>query len=60
MPHETEHQPGTPAPVTGHYRLVNVFGSAIAHSAHVRRGEKLPMAPRGGSWRLEQETDDDE
>jgi len=60
MASDTEHLPGSTAPVTGHYRLVNVFGSPTEHSVHVRRGETLPGAPRGNRWRLERETDEDE
>jgi hypothetical protein len=55
-----EHQPGTTAPTTGHYRLLNVMGKPTQHSIHGRRGEPLPAAPRGNGWRLEQETDEDE
>jgi hypothetical protein len=55
-----EHQPGTPAPTTGRYRLLNVFGTPTGHSTHIRRGEALPDAPRAYGWRLEQETGEDE
>lgn len=55
----TNHPPGTPAPVNGRYRLVNVFGRPTEYSTHVRRGESLPHAPRGQGWQLERETDDD-
>ncbi len=60
MPHDAEHPPGAAAPVTGHYRLLNVFGTPTTHRVHVRRGEALPSAPRGHGWRLEQETDAEE
>jgi hypothetical protein len=46
-----EHQPGTHAPVTGHYEALNVFGSPTGKVEHVREGERLPRAPRGFSWR---------
>jgi hypothetical protein len=60
MTHDAEHPPGATAPVTGLYRLLNVFGNPMEHSVHVRRGQPLPHAPVGQGWRLEQETDDDE
>jgi hypothetical protein len=60
MTRNTEHPPGAIAPVTGHYRLTNVFGTATEHTALVRRGEVLPPAPRGHGWRLEQEAGEDE
>jgi hypothetical protein len=56
MMYDTEHPPGAIAPVTGHYRLLNVFGTPTGLSAHMRRGEALPAAPRGYGWLLEQET----
>ena len=52
LPDAQEHQP---APTTGHYRLLNVFGTPTEHTTHIRRGEALPAAPRGYGWRLEQE-----
>ena len=58
MPTRDEHQPGQPAPKSGVYRLLNVFGGEEATRVTVRRGETLPAAPRGYSWRLVRETDD--
>jgi hypothetical protein len=46
-----EHQPGTRAPMTGHYEEMNIFGSGTGRIEHVREGELLPRAPRGFSWR---------
>ena len=46
-----EHQPGTRAPETGHYEELNVFGSSTGRVEHVREGERLPLAPRGFTWR---------
>ena len=60
MADDTEHPPGATAPVTGHYRLLNVFGSPTGLSAHILSGDALPYAPRGHTWRLEQETGEDE
>ena len=60
MANETEHSPGAIAPTTGHYRLMNVFGTPTEHASHVRRNEPLPAAPRGHGWRLEQETGEED
>ena len=49
-----EHQPGEPAPHTGDYEELNVFGSPTGWSRHVRQGDplpSLPSLPRGFSWR---------
>ena len=40
-----------PAPATGHYEELNVFGSHTGKTAHVTEGEPLPGAPRGFTWR---------
>jgi hypothetical protein len=53
MPDPAEHPPGTSAPVSGRYRLHNVFGSPLAHVAHVRAGEPLPPAPIAHTWLLD-------
>lgn len=47
----SEHKPGEPAPHTGDYEELNVFGSPTGWSRHVRKGEPLPALPRGCSWR---------
>ena len=47
-----DYQPGDPAPETGDYEECNVFGSPTGTVAHVRKGEPLPGAPRGFTWRL--------
>ena len=46
-----EHQPGTYAPRQGRYEELNVFGSRTGKIEHVREGERLPLAPRGFTWR---------
>ena len=51
MAERQEHQPGTHAPVTGHYEALNVFGTPTGKVEHVREGERLPHAPRGFGWR---------
>jgi hypothetical protein len=51
MPERQEHQPGSLAPVTGHYEELNVFGTPTKRVQHVRKGERLPPSPRGFTWR---------
>jgi len=46
-----EHQPGTYAPRQGRYEELNVFGSRTGRIEHVWEGERLPLAPRGFTWR---------
>jgi hypothetical protein len=53
-----EHLPGWPAPASGVYRLVNIFGNNMSTHAYVVRGAILPAAPNGFGWRLERETDE--
>jgi hypothetical protein len=46
-----EHPPGEPAPASGRYEEVNVFGALTGRVAYVKEGEELPAAPRGFMWR---------
>ena len=46
-----EHRPGDRAPATGHYQLLNVFGTPTERVVHVMKDEPLPEAPRGFTWR---------
>jgi hypothetical protein len=46
-----EHQPGGPAPGTGEYEELNVFGTPTGRVAVVDKDEELPEAARGFSWR---------
>ena len=46
-----EHQPGTRAPVTGPYEELNVFGALTGRVERVCQGERLPLGPRGFTWR---------
>jgi hypothetical protein len=55
MAERQEHQPGTHAPVTGHYKELNVSGTSTGKVKHVRGGGRLPHAPRGFSWRQVEE-----
>ena len=50
----SDHQPGEPAPHTGRYEELNVFGSETGNVIHVRKGDPLPAAPHGFTWRLVQ------
>ena len=45
------HLPGEPASWEGSYQEVNVFGTPTGRY-WPRRGEWLPAAPRGYTWRL--------
>jgi hypothetical protein len=51
MPERQEQQPGTHAPVTGRYEELNIFGTRTGRIEHVREGERLPIGPRGFTWR---------
>jgi hypothetical protein len=42
---------GDPAPETGEYELLNVFGSPTGKTKHLVEGEPLPRAPRSHTWR---------
>ena len=48
---DDEHHPGTPAPASGHYHELNIFGSHTGKIVQVEEGEPLPFAPRGFKWR---------
>ena len=60
MPTRTEYRPGSVAPDSGIYRLVNVFGDPTDYCVYVRRDGRLPVAPRGFSWWWEREAVKDE
>ncbi|HTV27167.1 MAG TPA: hypothetical protein VMF32_05255, partial [Xanthobacteraceae bacterium] len=46
-----EHQSGDPAPNSGEYEELNVFGTPTGRIAVVAKDEKLPAAGRGFTWR---------
>jgi hypothetical protein len=46
-----EYQPGDPAPDTGAYEELNVFGRPTGKLAVVAKDEKLPATARGFTWR---------
>jgi hypothetical protein len=47
-----EVRPGQPAPASGCYELLNVFGTPSGEETIVERGCPTPGAPRGYMWRL--------
>jgi hypothetical protein len=51
MSDDEEHQPGDRAPATANYEELNVFGSPTGAVVHVRKGDRLPGAPRSFTWR---------
>jgi hypothetical protein len=46
------HLPGESASWEGSYQEVNVFGTPTGQTVRARRGDSLPAAPRGYTWRL--------
>jgi hypothetical protein len=51
MPGDREHVPGERVCQTGVYEELNVFGTPTGKIARVQRGEHLPAASRGFTWR---------
>ena len=43
--------PGSAAPESGTYEQLDVFRIPTGITEHVIRGERLPLAPRGYTWR---------
>jgi hypothetical protein len=52
-----ERPAGHLAPVTGLYRLLNVFGTPTQIVTRVVQDQPLPGTPTGHSWKLEREAD---
>jgi hypothetical protein len=52
MTYDSEHDPGTPAPVTGQYEELNVLGAPTGVVIDAQQGVPLPSLPRGFTWRL--------
>ena len=48
------HQPGEPASQAGHYEQLNIFGTPTGTTMFVQRGNSLPAAPIGFTWRLKE------
>jgi hypothetical protein len=53
------HLPGESASWEGAYQEVNVFVTPTGQIVRARRGEPLPAAPRGYTWRLASELVED-
>ena len=47
---------GTPAPESGSYEQLNIFGRATGHRVTVEQGMPLPPLPRGFAWRQARDT----
>jgi hypothetical protein len=47
-----DYLPEMPAPTGGIYEQYNVLGSPTGEQVSVVRGEPLPRAPRGFTWRV--------
>ncbi len=47
----SDHDPGDPAPHTGEYHEINVFGSHTGRRVYADAGTRLPSLPRGYTWR---------
>jgi hypothetical protein len=52
VPRRSEHAPTDDAPATGRYGLLNIFGTPTGEAMSASKGERLPAAPLGNSWRL--------
>jgi hypothetical protein len=50
-----EHFPAWPAPASGTYRLINIFGAKTSITAYVTEHQPLPGASVGEAWRLQVE-----
>jgi len=46
-----DHQPGDPAPSSGDYEELNVFGTPTGRVVAVTKGERLPGTAIGFTWR---------
>jgi hypothetical protein len=46
-----DHLPGEPAPHTGEYHQLNVFGTPTGWSVYAEKDKPLPSSPRGFTWR---------
>jgi hypothetical protein len=48
----TEYSAGIPAPASGTYETLNLFGRRTGHRVVLAQGEILPALPRGFTWLL--------
>jgi hypothetical protein len=51
MPNIAPLDPGAPAPETGWYEDMTVFGSPTGQRVYVSQGDPLPLRPRAFTWR---------
>jgi hypothetical protein len=49
---DVECRPGQPAPQSGWYLLLNVFGTPDGEERFIERGQPAPAAPVGYHWQL--------
>ena len=49
--HPDDHLPGSEAPEDGVYEQLNMFGVSTGIAERVGKGERLPLAPPGYTWR---------
>jgi hypothetical protein len=52
-------RPFQPAPVSGYYQLLNVFGRPSGEETFLERGFLAPSAPIEHTWRLKPPTERD-
>ena len=46
-----DYLPGCEAPEDGLYEQLNIFGLSTGITERVAKGERLPLAPQGYTWR---------
>jgi hypothetical protein len=46
-----DYLPGSEAPEDGVYEQLNIFGTSTGITERVGKGERLPLAPWGYTWR---------
>ncbi len=51
MAKRPEHEPGEQAEKTGTYRELSVLGAPTGRTVYVSEGDRLPVGPRGFTWR---------
>lgn len=55
MTDQPTHPPGRPAPVSGIFEQMNIFGSPTGIMVRVPCGHPLPAAPVGHGWAIGEE-----
>jgi hypothetical protein len=51
MSEDSQHQPGERASETGQFEELNIFGTPTGKIIDAQQGERLPILPRGFTWR---------